>query len=78
MVVGDTGERTTAAISAPLMIIGLGMVAVAPTWPERAAGAALVLSGSVALACPSWAARVAGWGLAAFALTLVVTVRGAG
>jgi hypothetical protein len=64
----ETGERAICALSGPVMISGLGMVALAGSWSECGAGAALVMGASLVLATSGWQTR---------ALALVLALLGA-
>jgi len=70
-----TREHAAAAISAPLMVVGLAGAALADGWPTRIGGMAMVVGASVALAVTGRRARVMGWVLAALGLVAVVAAR---
>lgn len=59
-----SGEGAVLAISAPLMIGGLSIVARAATWSQGAPGAELIVGAAVALGSAGWSVRALGWALA--------------
>ena len=67
-----TREQAAAAVSAPLMVIGLMAVAIAADWPVRLGGIAMVAGASAALAVTGRASRRMAWTLAALGVTAVL------
>jgi hypothetical protein len=61
---------TILALSAPPMIAGLVIEALAGGWPQRLAAAGMVLGGATALAAPGPRVRRFGWAGAACAAAL--------
>jgi hypothetical protein len=59
-----TGERATLAISAPLMVGGLSVVARAATLTQGLSGAELIIGGAVAMGSANWSVRALGWAVA--------------
>lgn len=66
------GELLALGVSAPCMITGLLVVALAQGWVAHGAGFAAVLGGSFALASNRWSARLLGWTIAGLGLMALI------
>lgn len=71
---GRFRELAAIAVSAPVMVTGLAVVALAETWAMRLGGAAMVLGASLALAVTGARAQTLGWGLALAGAVAVLAV----
>lgn len=69
---GRLREPAAAAVSAPVMAVGLAVVALAATWPLRLGGAAMVIGASLALAVTGARARAFAWALALLGICAVL------
>jgi len=70
-----TREQAAAAVSAPLMVAGLVVAALAQGWAVRLGGAAMVVGASAALAVTGKRARWLAWALAGLGLLAVAATR---